>query len=58
MRSIAKKGAIAKAICNYLLYVENNPKKVFIININNNKKIIIFFILKGFRISCRSYIIQ
>ncbi len=26
MKKIAKKGAIAKAICNYLLYVENNPK--------------------------------
>ena len=22
-----KKGPIAKALCNYLLYVENNPKK-------------------------------
>lgn len=28
MRNIAKKGAIAKAVCNYLLYVECNPKKV------------------------------
>lgn len=28
MRNIAKKGPIAKALCNYLLYVENNPKKV------------------------------
>lgn len=27
MKKIAKKGPIAKAICNYLLYVENNPKK-------------------------------
>lgn len=27
MKKIAKKGAIAKAVCNYLLYVENNPKK-------------------------------
>jgi tetratricopeptide repeat protein 8 len=27
MKKIAKKGAIAKSICNYLLYVENNPKK-------------------------------
>lgn len=27
MKKMAKKGAIARAICNYLLYVENNPKK-------------------------------
>ena len=27
MKKIAKKGGIAKAVCNYLLYVENNPKK-------------------------------
>lgn len=27
MKKIAKKGAVAKAICNYLLYVDNNPKK-------------------------------
>ncbi|KRX09628.1 hypothetical protein PPERSA_09298 [Pseudocohnilembus persalinus] len=27
MRNIAKKKSIAKAICNYLLYIENNPKK-------------------------------
>lgn len=27
MKKIAKKGSVAKAICNYLLYVENNPKK-------------------------------
>ena len=27
MKKIAKKGALSKTICNYLLYVENNPKK-------------------------------
>ncbi len=27
MKKIARKGGIAKAICNYLLYVENKPKK-------------------------------
>ena len=27
MKKMAKKGAIAKGLCNYLLYVENNPKK-------------------------------
>ncbi|EGR30238.1 hypothetical protein IMG5_137130 [Ichthyophthirius multifiliis] len=27
MKKIAKKGILAQAICNYLLYVENNPKK-------------------------------
>jgi len=27
MKKIAQKKGIARAICNYLLYVENNPKK-------------------------------
>ncbi len=27
MKKIAKRGVLAKAICNYLLYVENNAKK-------------------------------
>jgi len=27
VKKIAKKGSIAKALCDYLLYVEHNPKK-------------------------------
>jgi tetratricopeptide repeat protein 8 len=27
MKKIARRGAVAKAICNYLIYVEHNTKK-------------------------------